>query len=83
MSETKNENILHGMRCPKCGSLAPFRIEAKLVILVYDDTTEEDETGCCPEWDGNSYCECRACRHPGIVADFHQKEEENTDGPTA
>ncbi len=69
--KTKNTNCLEGFRCPKCGSLEPFFIEAKVVVKVYDSGTEEQEGD--TEWDNASYCRCGNCDIIGDVADFRSE----------
>jgi len=61
-----NTNCLDGIRCPKCGSYAPFSIEATTCCTVYDSGAEAGDL----EWRDDAYCRCMACNHTGVVADF-------------
>lgn len=63
----RNTNALENMRCPRCGSLEPFRIVATTWFRVFDDGA--DTLGDL-EWDATSFCLCEACNHSGSVADF-------------
>lgn len=63
-----NENCLQGFRCPSCESEGPFKIEARVLVTVYDDGT--DDSGSDTEWDDGSYCECFNCGKRGTVKDF-------------
>jgi hypothetical protein len=63
-----NENCLLGFQCPRCGCCGPFYIEAKTVVLVYDDGTENVDGEL--DWGDESYCECHNCHHFGTVKDF-------------
>lgn len=65
-----NTNCLAGMCCPKCKSLGPFDIVVTAVATVFDSGTDDVTE---VEWDDNSACICRECRHDGSVRDF--KEE--------
>jgi hypothetical protein len=64
---SSNSNVLEGMRCPKCGSCEPFRIEVMTTATVFDDGVEETENH---EWENTSCCGCIECCHQGSVADF-------------
>ena len=68
-----NENCLAGFRCPSCGSEGPFKIEARVLVTVYDDGTDGSYSG--TEWDGGSYCECFDCGKDGTVKDFTNKKK--------
>lgn len=65
-----NSNCLEGMRCPKCGSEGPFRIEVRVMAMVHDDGTDllDGDT----EWDKDSSCVCgeSKCEHFGTVEEF-------------
>jgi len=69
-----NENCLNGMKCPECGSEAPFRIAASSWFKVFDDGTDSHED---VEWDEDSCCECWDCHFSGKVADFRPPTLEN------
>ena len=62
-----NTNCLEGIRCPKCGHEDAFKIEAKVLVLVTDDGTEDLGHS---EWDSNHYCECDNCHYSGTIKDF-------------
>lgn len=61
-----NTNCLEGMRCPKCGSHAPFRIAIKVVVLMHDDGFDND-TLSDTAWGPDSYCQCEQCGFTGEV----------------
>lgn len=63
----ENTNCLEGFRCPRCGSLEPFRIEITTTATVWDEGSGDTEDH---EWDGSIYCECVCCPYHGKVADF-------------
>jgi hypothetical protein len=65
-----NENCLEGLRCPQCGSEEPFRVEVKVMMLIWDDGEDDDSMSAGRNWDDASYCECFECHHTGTVADF-------------
>jgi hypothetical protein len=75
MSEKENTNCLEGMKCPECGSLEPFRIEIKTMLLMYDDGSEDDKLSGSQEWDDDSYCECCGCLRHGTVQDFKTEKK--------
>ena len=68
----ENENVLEGWACPECGHKESFRIEAKTMVIAYDDGTYPDPKDGDTEWDDASYCECRECNHIGTVGEFHR-----------
>ena len=68
-----NENCLKGFRCPSCESEGPFKIEARVVVMVYDDGTVD--SGYDTEWDDGSHCECFDCGKYGTVKDFTNKKK--------
>ena len=70
-AKNPNINCLADMRCPKCGSFGPFHIEAKIMVLVYDEGAEEEGTAY--EWDSASYCECHLCHQTGSIETFSDK----------
>lgn len=63
-----NINYLTGIRCPKCGSLAPFNIGPVGDTLIVDDNDIEPirPTG----WTDETDISCRKCEHTGVVGDF-------------
>lgn len=68
-----NENVLAGVRCPKCGSPAPFRIVATCWALVFDDGVDES---CEYEWDGDSLCECQTCSYTAKYIEFMEPDDD-------
>lgn len=63
----RNENCLEGFHCPRCGGEDRFRVAMTADIELFDDGTgDHGDT----DWDASSYCECLACHHAGVVADF-------------
>lgn len=67
-----NKNCLANMACPECGSLGPYKIEAKCDADVDDngiDTTENFQ------WEADSPCTCKACSHDALVRDFYVSAE--------
>lgn len=62
-----NENVLLGMRCPKCGSCEPFTICAEVMCTVNDDGTDDYGD---VQWNDTSYCRCHGCDFVGTVNDF-------------
>lgn len=72
-----NENCLHDIACPNCGSDVAFRIQASVLIRVVDSGVEDapDSMGNGWEWDETSYISCVACDHNGKVADFRVKTD--------
>ena len=71
--KTENTNCLEGMKCPRCGSLEPFKIEVTTLIQFTDDG-EDLGKGSDQEWDDKSYCECCECIFHGTVKDFKMEE---------
>ena len=67
IEKTENTNCLAGMKCPKCGSLGPFKITVVTTVLMSDDGSDE---GGDQEWGNNSPCTCAACSFDGCVKDF-------------
>jgi hypothetical protein len=72
-----NENCLAGMRCPECKSDGPFQIAGTATFLVFDDGTDDYFD---PEWDAESACQCRECKHIGTVKDFQIEDEDESKG---
>lgn len=70
-----NENILHGIACPKCGHTQNFIMQIMTQVHVEDDGAEMDEHNSV-EWDDNTPIEClnEGCRHAGTVKDFSNAE---------
>ena len=64
-----NTNNLEGMRCPRCGSYGPVKIQATCVVEVEDDGTGDSTEF---EWEDTSYCECMACTFNATVGDFKE-----------
>ena len=64
-----NTNTLEGFKCPKCGSLQPFWIDASSVFEVWDDGTAEHQD---VQWNDESGCRCWECSHAGSVKDFNK-----------
>lgn len=64
-----NTNVLEGMRCPKCGSEEPFRINISMDAEVSDNGTDVN-SHMDIEWEDGSRCECLACDHVGSVREF-------------
>lgn len=72
-----NVNCLIGMKCPKCGSFAPFDIEVSMLQRFDDDGSGWDQPkNQDMEWEQSSHCECVGCKHIGKVADFTKEVEE-------
>lgn len=72
--KTENENCLAGMRCPKCRSLEPFKIECSVLMTVTDNGTDEAEGD--TEWNDDDYCQCRECEFEGKVKDFYDEKDD-------
>lgn len=82
MSEP-NTNCLEGMKCPKCGSLEPFRIEVTTTAIMYDEGSDYDKYGGDLDWEDESYCKCMECDFEGAVKDFKETEQELFKGMTS
>ena len=65
-----NENCLAGMRCPKCGSYGSFGIS----VSGWADACTDDGIDCVGdiEWDDDSACQCKECKHTDIVGNFDE-----------
>ena len=82
-----NDNVLEGMRCPRCGSEEPFYIEVTMLVTVYDSGTEQSKYGD-SGWGHESYATCVECRWEGTAGDLYvvdseddsKREEGNTNG---
>lgn len=70
-----NKYHLKGLRCPHCGSEGPFGIAVDAVYLVSDDYGVEEQLSA-NDWNGTSYCECRACGNAQTVRDFEVEESD-------
>ena len=68
-----NTNSLLGVKCPKCGQEDAFKIEAKIMVFVTDDYTEDQ--GGDYFWDESSPCHCTTCDFSGTLASFTTKQE--------
>lgn len=64
---TTPTNCLAGMKCPKCGHNASFKIEATCQATVFDDGVDYSVEY---EWNAHSNCQCRSCEYRGLVGDF-------------
>lgn len=64
------------MKCPRCGSDGPFRIEVKTFCLIYDDGSDEHGS---IDWDDDSACVCPACDRSGIVQEFRGEQTFSVD----
>jgi len=64
-----NTNCLYGTRCPKCGSYGPFEILISMLVLLYDDGSDDAEDGTINYGD-NSPTKCYACGYKGKFGDF-------------
>jgi len=62
-----NTNALAGYKCPKCGSLEPFRMVSVCMTLWSDQGTEEST-----EYDiaEDGACECVECKFVGPTSGF-------------
>jgi hypothetical protein len=67
-----NTNCLEGIRCPSCGHEDDFRIEARIMIFVADNGTD-DESGQYA-WDGESPCWFAGCAHEGKIKYFENQK---------
>lgn len=70
-----NKQNLKGMRCPKCGSEEPFRIDVAATVLAYDTHIDDLETlwSGADMWCEDDQCECLACEYVGTVKKFRVK----------
>ena len=60
------------MACPKCGQDDELIVEITCQAVL---TAEGTEPFGDHEWDDDSFCRCRACKHIGTVAEFTAKAE--------
>lgn len=64
-----NSVFLKDIRCPQCGSLAPFEFGPLLVTLkVYDNDLDVHEV----QWNSEDDIRCCECGHHGVVGDFRR-----------
>ena len=75
-----NTNCLEGMKCPKCGSGGPFKIEATSIFTIYDDGTEDHSD---VNYNGESFCQCYGddCDYESTVNGFKVKPAETEAAP--
>jgi len=64
-----NENVLHGIKCPKCGQEKHFYITGVSEFSVYDDGTDGHKD---IEWDEESYIRCAECNEAGKIKHFRE-----------
>ena len=62
---SKNENVLAGVSCPKCGNEDELRVLAEVVVNVTDDGSDVDEDSATHTWGDDSWTMCPACEHEG------------------
>lgn len=69
-----NDNVLAGIKCPSCSSQGPFTIVGTATFLnVTDEGCDEFEE---MSWDEESYINCNACGHNGIIEEFTVYDDE-------
>lgn len=73
-TKEQNNNCLSGMKCPSCGSLEPFEINARATFEVFDSGTEGYYE---VAWENDSDCLCLECSFYGKVAEFKLKGNGN------
>ena len=62
-----NSMFLKDIRCPKCGSLAPFQFgPLPVTITAYDNDLDVHEV----QWNSEDDIRCCKCGHNGVVGDF-------------
>lgn len=71
VSDSTNKNCLEGLKCPRCGSFGPYKIDATVLAIVSDEGVEHVED---PDWNDQSSCTCCDCGHAATVCDFTIKE---------
>jgi hypothetical protein len=64
-----NKNCLAGIKCPQCGSEAPFYIDARVLAYVTDDGAEAAGNASI-DWDLDSHTECMECGAEGPLSTF-------------
>ena len=62
-----NENCLKGMRCSKCGSEGPFKINVSAMAVIHDDGVAEYTE---PDWPDHTFCACNQCGHRSTAGHF-------------
>jgi len=68
-----NTNCLEGIACPQCGQADRFKIEAKVLMNVSDDGSEDCGLG--HHWDAQSFCQCVKCGHSAELSTFGYDNE--------
>lgn len=72
-----NDNVLRGLKCPKCGHTSPLHIEVKVIASVSDDGWCGDDIvyhwG--SDWDDDSYCKCPECGYSATVEGFSSEQK--------
>jgi hypothetical protein len=68
-----NDNCLVNMRCPKCGSFEPFRLEVVTHVLMWDEGSEPDHSD--TQWTEECDCSCVECGFRGTGADLLRGHE--------
>lgn len=74
IEKTENTNCLAGMKCPKCNSLGPFKIDVVTTVLMSDDGSDS----CIDSdvrWADDSQCVCVACDFNGASKDFFKHKK--------
>ncbi len=66
-----NNNVLHGVRCPKCKSEGPFDIYGSALFRNVGDDGVSEFTDF--EWDNEAPFYCHACKHSGRAKEFNTK----------
>lgn len=61
---SKNENVLEGVSCPRCGRDDEFRVVAEVTVNVTDDGSEEAD-GSIHTWGDESWTLCPECEFEG------------------
>jgi hypothetical protein len=65
-----NKNYLQGMRCPRCGSIEPFRIASIAIVLIFDKGPDDYRND---EWVWDDFAACMECNWNGKVRDLKDK----------
>jgi len=75
-AKTKNTNCLDGLKCQKCGSLGPFRVESTCMA-----TWDDDGIGATDGFDfsPDSFARCGECDATGTVHSLLQSEVSRDD----
>lgn len=81
--KTENRGLLVGMKCPKCGSLAPFDLRVEATARLSDERMEQFWQLL---WKETAKCVCVKCAYTARVRDFFtdrpQKEKGKKRGRT-